>query len=138
MKVIREFIKRKFNNFQDIFFYKKMFQGTKGYIAQMCMQYGNITTKWRFYLFLFNSILCLSILFVYIYLAMVWYGSGWWRLELRIQIVTPDPHHFHRGNQTNIRGLTRLIPGFSLCTQNHQELYSPRTPTSRGQSVLQW
>ena len=26
----------------------------------------------------------------------------------------------------------------SLCTQNHQELYSPRTHTSRGQSVLQW
>ena len=25
----------------------------------------------------------------------------------------------------------------SLCTQNHQELYSPRTNTSRGQSVLQ-
>ena len=25
----------------------------------------------------------------------------------------------------------------SLCTQNHQELYSPRTHTSKGQSVLQ-
>ena len=25
-----------------------------------------------------------------------------------------------------------------MCTQNHQELYSPRTHTSRGQNVLQW
>ena len=25
-----------------------------------------------------------------------------------------------------------------MCTQNHQELYSPRTHPSRGQSVLQW
>ena len=25
----------------------------------------------------------------------------------------------------------------SLCTQNHQELYSPRTHTFKGQSVLQ-
>ena len=31
-----------------IFFYKKMFQGPKGYIAQMCevhLQYGDSTTK---------------------------------------------------------------------------------------------
>ena len=31
----------------------------------------------------------------------------------------------------------QLITIDSLCTQNHQELYSPRTHTSRGQSVLQ-
>ena len=51
MKVIREFIKRKFNNFQDIFFYKKMFQGTKGYIAQMCMQYGKVKQNGGFTFF---------------------------------------------------------------------------------------
>ena len=31
-----------------------MFQGPKGYIAPMCevhLQYGNSTTKWRFYSF---------------------------------------------------------------------------------------
>ena len=40
--------------FQEYFFYKKMFQGPKGYIAPMCevhLQYGNSTTKWRFYTF---------------------------------------------------------------------------------------
>ena len=34
------------------FFYKQMSQGSKGFIAKMCkvhMQYGNSTTKWRFY-----------------------------------------------------------------------------------------
>ena len=40
-------------------FYKKMFQGPKGYIAQICkvhLQYGNSTTKWPFYTsFLVNS-----------------------------------------------------------------------------------
>ena len=35
-------------------FYKMMFQGPKGYIAQMCevrLQYENSTTKWPFYTF---------------------------------------------------------------------------------------
>ena len=37
-----------------------MFQGPKGYIAQICevhLQYGNSTTKWPFTLFLVNSTL---------------------------------------------------------------------------------
>ena len=50
------------------FFYKKMFQGPKGYIAQMCevhLQFGNNTTKWVFYTFFrLNSSLYFSILFV--------------------------------------------------------------------------
>ena len=34
--------------------HKNMFQGPKGYIAQMCevhLQYGNNTSKWWFYTF---------------------------------------------------------------------------------------
>ena len=41
-----------------------MFQGPKGYIAQLCevhLQYGNSTTKWPFYTFLHSNIY--SILF---------------------------------------------------------------------------
>jgi len=45
-----------------LLFYKKMFQGPKGYIAPMCekhLQYGISTTEWRFYTFLteFHSVL---------------------------------------------------------------------------------
>ena len=46
-------------------FYKKMFQGPKGYIAQMCevhLQYGNRTTKRRFYTF-FESIPLYTLLY---------------------------------------------------------------------------
>ena len=45
-------------------------------------------------------------------------------------------------NKDNIQFVTEFPcflghPVDSLCTQNRQELYSPRTHTSRGQSALQ-
>ena len=49
----------------------KMYQGQKGYIAQMCkvhMQYGKSKTKWRFYTFF---TLYLSILFLTTYSSII-------------------------------------------------------------------
>ena len=53
-------------NFHEIFFFKKTFQGPKGYIARMCevhLQYGNSNKMAVLHLFRINSTLYLSKLF---------------------------------------------------------------------------
>ena len=47
-------------------------------------------------------------------------------------------YSFHKRNYLfKASTIDKQINIDTLCTQNHQELYSPGTHTSRGQSVLQ-
>ena len=65
----------------QFFFYKKMFQGPKGLIAQMCevhLQHGNSTTKWRFYTFFYLIIL----LYIYLF-SLVIRKEGKWQHGFR-------------------------------------------------------